>query len=553
MSLNASRRSALGAYFRSALGVRDGRGPPAPPGLDPLFKLPCHGIVDVNVAQGCNNTNYCPNLSLPGFAGTHRYRAAWCQMPHNLNPRHLPIKLLTGDTEFDTIPATQCGPQYTFFGGEWIEADTLYALYNQDPTQDGPCPQVGATWYENAARFDLCVDGTKPWPAVNTVIGMELTPVQDAVLEFDGANNRYRVAPGLYFRAGDQVYFTGTISNDGHCNVTAFVDPWVTVDKNLAQEDPQGEAWLIAGSWHYCGAYTLRAPPPLNTYEARMIVGTGDVQFHARGTIKFYGTTAGQYDGFHVATWEDTYSRLATLWTGNVTGGNWVNDEAFLQAAAHGWSVGSFFPVRITSTHYTGEYAEAETWDENTIRVEQLWAEWDEPGTVVRPGTRFTGTGGGPDFRTLTIQIAGTTSYNGQYFCYWIPGSSTFCCLDLLALWFEGTESGTWTEVGGQGASGTIDTAFAEYAPVNFTGVLPERSGLIDRIVSDKQKLTAAAHGLTLTADTAVWYWDSPANPPLAETGRELLHAVPDPDTLIIIGEPPAGTPAGTWTAGFNP
>lgn len=552
MASGARLRSANEAFGRSRSGaflITLAAEPGPPP---PIFTLPCHGYVRFqNLPGACGITNLCPDLPPPGFSGNNTCLAYFCSMPYRLNPRHLPITLIENGTPFGIIPRGPCADQYVWLGTEWVEDNVRYLLQDNITTGITPCADN-----DPSAEMELCSNGNLPWPMQDTVIGMELTPVRDLILTFDGASNRYEVLPGLHYDVGNRVIFIGTLSNDGAALVAAVNGVWITVDKDLNQEAAQGEAFVIAGSWSYCGDFTLLEPPALNTYETRLVIGAGSGLLDAIGQLRLWGTDNGLYDGFVNASYLFDESGqqvigtvLAELWQGNASGGSWGNNTSRFQADTTAWpKFGITHPVRIVSANYTGEYADGFTFT-GYVRVIGIYGEFDETGTITRPGITMSVTGATGD-RSLDILITGLTPYDGQYTVRHNP-DGTFAFFDLINVFFEGDATGTWTEIGGFGESGTIDAVAQQYPTLNFTGVIPDKGGAIDRLVSNVTLVTALAHGLIVGVQTGkFWRWDEPNAIPIDADGVTRIRDIPSQDTIVVVDEPPAASNFGTWT--FN-
>ncbi len=271
---------------------------------------------------------------------------------------------------------------------------------------------------------------------------------------------------------GAEFYATGVTNDDGG-------------DPGLTNQGAGGILEFLVGDWYSCQPYTTLEAVPFGLYDARL--NSQQAIFDEDRVAILRLSNAGVYSGDYVGVVyvDGNTVVLPTKWIGDQESGTWENK--YIRLTVPGTAITSTTTASVQGT--IGQYDGIQSLipaSADAVDIADTWFNGTDSGKIVFPDSYGEGTGIAENtFEPITIQVSGTTSYDGTYFCLVTRDVgeplATFIGGDFNNLYKEPTEAGTWVEVGGAGRSGTI-TIMPVQAAENFTAVAPQLSGDIDFI-----------------------------------------------------------------------
>ena len=287
---------------------------------------------------------------------------------------------------------------------------------------------------------------------------------------------------------GAEFSFTDVVNDDGG-------------DPGLTDQGPGGTLEFLAGDWYSCQPYTTIGPVPFGLYDARL--NSQQAIFDEDRVAILRLSNAGVYTGDYVGVVyvDGNTVILPTKWIGDQESGTWENK--YIRLTIPGTSITSTTTASVQGT--IGQYdgiQELIPAGADAVDIADTWFNGTDSGKIVFPDSFGLGTGIAEDtFEPITIEVSGTTNYNGTYFCLVVRDVgeplATFVGGDFNGLYKEPAEAGTWTEVGGSGRSGTITIQPIQPAE-NFTAVAPQLTGDIDFIWPGAFRVNVANPGASV-------------------------------------------------------
>ncbi len=281
---------------------------------------------------------------------------------------------------------------------------------------------------------------------------------------------------------GAEFSFTGVVNDDGG-------------DPGLTDQGPGGILEFLVGDWYSCQPYTTLEAVPFNIYPAKLVSSVPIFEQDRVAILRL--SNAGVYSGDYIGcVYESTGTVVLPVnWIGDQESGIWQNKYIRLTVPGTGITSTTTASVQGVGALYDG-IQELIPASADAVDIADTWFIGGDSGKIVFPDSYGEGTGIDENtFEPITIQVSGTTSYDGTYFCLVLRDIgeplATFIGGDFNNLYKEPTEAGSWVEVGGTGRSGTI-TIMPINAAEDFTAVNPQLSATIERIFPDAFRVNVA-------------------------------------------------------------
>ncbi len=569
MALNVFRATALGAFVATSLKARETDLPSPPPTT--LIDLPCHGYIrfansssDPDPPDGCGTNitseTYCPSLSVPGFNGGSSIEFVVERLYSQLSWKNFPLEVYdkaTGNLLL-TVPALSCDPQY-WGGGAWevVSATQAFSFTFDDF-------YTGATAGRGTYLLGLlCQKGPLAvLPVEGVWIGVRVTLATWGITGFD-AGTGWIIIGVHYLRVGDLVELTGMLLNGGRHGVLEVDHSGgrIRIDfQDLVQEDPTGNVVLIPGRFARCGDFTAISQvdqglyPPVMQYTGPALGAVSQDQIVLL-------TDSGVYDGLHtisIAGLSPGEVILTdTTWQGSPpSGGTWVNNAVILVSSD---TLLGDRRMRVVGSSgvYDGIYEAGDLFpvsDPPGMEVTGQSFTVTETGTMEFSGISFSGTNIPFGFFTpITITISGTASYDGTYDCQIL--FTSFVGGDLDNVFFEGSQTGTWVEVGDPTNTGLVTSVGGGTNTADYTSVQADKSGAVTDIVSNHIRVTSPGHDVAINEivylETGAWVLSAPDYsyvPGLYDDEARTVAGVIAGLSFDVDGRY-VGTATGHWTA----